>query len=108
MVLYESAKNIHGRPFPMNGRTYRNVFTHFRPTSWANGGRPVLRPEEESEEEEGEMEYWSEEEGEEEYDSGDEFDLDEEEYDSGDEEASEWTVHEGWIEEEGSVFTQEM
>ncbi len=29
VVLYESAKAIHGRPLPMIGRTYDNVFTHF-------------------------------------------------------------------------------
>lgn len=29
MVLYESAKNVHGRPTAMNGRSYDNIFTHF-------------------------------------------------------------------------------
>ena len=84
MVLYESAKNIHGRPFPLNGRSYDNLFSHFRPTTWGNGARPVLRPE---------------------YDSEDEYDFDGEEEED---EEEDWTVHEGWIEEEGSAFMEEM
>merc|ERR1712183_577891 len=31
MVLYESHSVIHGRPFPMNGRYYANLFVHFEP-----------------------------------------------------------------------------
>lgn len=31
MVLYESHSIIHGRPFPMKGRAYVNVFLHFEP-----------------------------------------------------------------------------
>ena len=31
MVLYESHSVIHGRPFPMKGRSYVNVFLHFQP-----------------------------------------------------------------------------
>ncbi|KAL7572539.1 hypothetical protein ACA910_000362 [Epithemia clementina (nom. ined.)] len=31
MVLYESHSVIHGRPFPLNGRYYANVFVHFEP-----------------------------------------------------------------------------
>lgn len=31
MVLYESHSVIHGRPFPMKGRYYANVFIHFEP-----------------------------------------------------------------------------
>ena len=31
MVLYESHSVIHGRPFPMQGRFYANVFAHFEP-----------------------------------------------------------------------------
>ncbi|CAB9499639.1 Ankyrin Repeat [Seminavis robusta] len=31
MVLYESHSVIHGRPFPMRGRAYVNVFLHFEP-----------------------------------------------------------------------------
>eukprot|EP01031_Cornospumella_fuschlensis_P032222 gene32222-38973_t len=31
MVLYESHTVLHGRPFPMKGRFYANVFVHFKP-----------------------------------------------------------------------------
>ena len=31
MVLYESSKNIHGRMVPLRGRSYDNIFVHFRP-----------------------------------------------------------------------------
>jgi len=31
MVLYESHSVLHGRPFPMNGNFYANVFLHFEP-----------------------------------------------------------------------------
>ena len=31
MVLYESHTVLHGRPFPMKGRSYANVFVHFIP-----------------------------------------------------------------------------
>lgn len=31
MVLYESHSTIHGRPFPLKGRYYANVFIHFEP-----------------------------------------------------------------------------
>jgi hypothetical protein len=31
MVLYESAKLIHGRPHPFKGEAYYNVFVHFKP-----------------------------------------------------------------------------
>jgi prolyl 4-hydroxylase len=36
MVLYESGSLIHGRPFPMKGRFFANIFIHFEPT-----GRPL-------------------------------------------------------------------
>ena len=29
MVLYESHSTIHGRPFPLKGRFYANIFVHF-------------------------------------------------------------------------------
>ena len=32
MVLYESGSLLHGRPFPMKGRSYANIFIHFEPT----------------------------------------------------------------------------
>lgn len=31
MVLYESARAVHGRPVPMQGKYYSNFFTHFAP-----------------------------------------------------------------------------
>lgn len=33
MVLYESAKLLHGRPEPMDGDHYDNIFVHFKPVS---------------------------------------------------------------------------
>ena len=33
MVLYESAKLLHGRPEPMDGDHYDNIFIHYRPLS---------------------------------------------------------------------------
>lgn len=32
MVLYESHSVLHGRPFPLRGQYYANVFIHFEPT----------------------------------------------------------------------------
>ena len=32
MVLYESGSLIHGRPFPLKGRSFSNIFIHFQPT----------------------------------------------------------------------------
>jgi hypothetical protein len=32
MVLYESGSLMHGRPFPLKGRYYANIFIHFEPT----------------------------------------------------------------------------
>jgi prolyl 4-hydroxylase len=32
MVLYESGSLIHGRPFPLVGRSYASIFIHFEPT----------------------------------------------------------------------------
>lgn len=32
MVLYESHALLHGRPFPLKGRYFANVFIHFEPT----------------------------------------------------------------------------
>jgi prolyl 4-hydroxylase len=31
MVLYESATVLHGRPAPLNGKAYANIFVHFEP-----------------------------------------------------------------------------
>jgi hypothetical protein len=38
MVLYESGSLVHGRPFPLKGRYFANIFIHFEPT-----GRPLYR-----------------------------------------------------------------
>jgi len=38
MVLYESGSLMHGRPFPLKGRYFANIFIHFEPT-----GRPLGR-----------------------------------------------------------------
>lgn len=32
MLFYESARLVHGRPYPFNGENYANVFAHYRPT----------------------------------------------------------------------------
>ena len=32
MVLYESGSLIHGRPFPLKGKYFANIFIHFEPT----------------------------------------------------------------------------
>jgi prolyl 4-hydroxylase len=32
MVLYESGSLMHGRPFPLKGKFYANIFIHFEPT----------------------------------------------------------------------------
>lgn len=34
IVLYESAKVLHGRPTPFEGTEYINMFFHFRPIGW--------------------------------------------------------------------------
>ena len=31
MVLYESHSVLHGRPFPLNGTYFANIFVHFKP-----------------------------------------------------------------------------
>lgn len=36
MVLYESGSLVHGRPFPLKGKYFANIFIHFEPT-----GRPL-------------------------------------------------------------------
>eukprot|EP00599_Poterioochromonas_sp_BG-1_P000097 CAMPEP_0173147108 /NCGR_PEP_ID=MMETSP1105-20130129/8909_1 /TAXON_ID=2985 /ORGANISM="Ochromonas sp., Strain BG-1" /LENGTH=411 /DNA_ID=CAMNT_0014061471 /DNA_START=140 /DNA_END=1375 /DNA_ORIENTATION=+ len=35
LVLYESSTILHGRPFPMKGRYYANIFVHFQPLDHA-------------------------------------------------------------------------
>merc|ERR1719502_847081 len=34
IILYESAKVIHGRPSPLNGTEYTNIFFHYKPRGW--------------------------------------------------------------------------
>jgi prolyl 4-hydroxylase len=41
MVLYESGSLMHGRPFPMKGNFYANIFIHFEPTGERLDGTPV-------------------------------------------------------------------
>mmetsp|Transcript_21855 Transcript_21855/g.62276 ORF Transcript_21855/g.62276 Transcript_21855/m.62276 type:complete len:476 (-) Transcript_21855:58-1485(-) len=41
MVLYESGTIIHGRPFPLKGRFYANIFIHFEPVGFMDG-RPFV------------------------------------------------------------------
>jgi len=36
MLLYEGARALHGRPRPLDGRVYCNVFVHFMPASGAS------------------------------------------------------------------------
>ena len=33
-ILYESARLVHGRPFPLIGDEFVNAFIHFKPLSW--------------------------------------------------------------------------
>ena len=34
MVCYESSRLIHGRPFPLEGNRFANVFVHAKPKFW--------------------------------------------------------------------------
>jgi len=34
MIFYESARLKHGRPIPLEGNAYANVFTHFKPSDY--------------------------------------------------------------------------
>lgn len=38
--MYESHSLIHGRPFPLNGRYYANIFVHFEPLGPLDGSLP--------------------------------------------------------------------
>eukprot|EP01062_Namystynia_karyoxenos_P061351 TRINITY_DN5354_c0_g1_i3.p1 TRINITY_DN5354_c0_g1~~TRINITY_DN5354_c0_g1_i3.p1 ORF type:complete len:1124 (+),score=289.25 TRINITY_DN5354_c0_g1_i3:74-3373(+) len=55
VILYESSTLVHGRPLPLRGDSYVNIFVHYAPRSWeaavaalkSKGGgeiRPVLLP----------------------------------------------------------------
>ena len=35
MVLYEGAACAHGRPEPLNGRSFVNLFVHYKPVDWS-------------------------------------------------------------------------
>ncbi|GKY97510.1 hypothetical protein MPSEU_000709200 [Mayamaea pseudoterrestris] len=41
IVYYESATVIHGRPFPLNGKFYANIFMHFEPIAPLNATEPA-------------------------------------------------------------------
>ena len=43
MLLYESARVPHGRPFPLIGDFYENIFAHFYPESWDSTIQSVLK-----------------------------------------------------------------
>jgi hypothetical protein len=43
MLLYEGATCSHGRPTPLDGRSYANLFVHYRPVDWAWDAREVAR-----------------------------------------------------------------
>ena len=34
VILYESAKCYHGRPIPLEGTEYANIFLHYKPLKW--------------------------------------------------------------------------
>ena len=34
MLLYEGATCLHARPSPLQGRSFANLFVHYRPTDW--------------------------------------------------------------------------
>jgi hypothetical protein len=34
IIFYESATCIHGRPLPLRGSFYANIFAHFKPQGW--------------------------------------------------------------------------
>ena len=35
LLLYESARLLHGRPSPLDGESYANIFVHYMPkTGW--------------------------------------------------------------------------
>ena len=44
MVLYESHSVIHGRPFPLKGKYYANIFVHFEPMGDKDSTEPLPEP----------------------------------------------------------------
>lgn len=43
ILFYESAKLLHGRPIPFNGKWYTSMFVHFFPADWAVSQDAVIR-----------------------------------------------------------------
>jgi prolyl 4-hydroxylase len=41
VVLYESHSVLHGRPFPLRGKYFANIFVHFKPLFDGEGGEGV-------------------------------------------------------------------
>ncbi len=37
MVFFEGARLVHGRPYPLEGEYYANIFVHYTPVGWENG-----------------------------------------------------------------------
>ena len=42
LLWYESASVIHGRQWPLNGRSYDNLFVHFKPRGIHSWYRSVM------------------------------------------------------------------
>jgi prolyl 4-hydroxylase len=40
MVFFEGARLVHGRPYPLEGEYYANIFVHYTPIGWENGPPP--------------------------------------------------------------------
>ena len=40
MVFYEGARLMHGRPYPLDGEYYANIFVHYTPLDWQLGSPP--------------------------------------------------------------------
>ena len=41
MVFYEGARLVHGRPYPLDGEYYANIFVHYTPLGWEAGPPPI-------------------------------------------------------------------
>jgi prolyl 4-hydroxylase len=39
LVLYEGARFLHGRPMRLNGTSFANIFSHFKPVDWYGPGK---------------------------------------------------------------------
>jgi prolyl 4-hydroxylase len=40
MVFFEGARLVHGRPYPLEGEYYANIFAHYTPVGWEDGPPP--------------------------------------------------------------------